>query len=56
MANKQYTLYKGDEILAVGTKHEIAKKLNISIKTVHFYGTPSNAERDKGKRRTLIES
>ena len=38
---KEYALYKGEHILAVGTADEIAEELGISRKTVWFYGTPS---------------
>lgn len=35
---KEYAIYKGDEILAVGTIEEIAKELNILPSTVIYYG------------------
>lgn len=37
---KEYALYKGEEILAIGTIKEIANELNISPKTVSYYKTP----------------
>lgn len=33
---KEYALYKGDEILAIGTINEIAKKLNKNPLTLIF--------------------
>ena len=53
---KQYTLYKGEEVIAFGTATEIAEQMNITIETVKFYKTPSNAARDKGNKRILVES
>lgn len=37
-SNKEFALYKGEEVLAIGTLEEISLKLNISIRTVQFYG------------------
>ena len=39
-ALKEYALYKGEEILAIGTIEEIAKKMNIKKETVKYYQTP----------------
>ena len=47
MKKKQYSMYKGDKEIAFGTIEEIAKKLNISVKTVKFYGTPTYKKRNK---------
>lgn len=58
MANpqKEYALYKGDKLLAMGTKKEIAKQLGVKPSTINFYAHPSYAKRtseEKGRR--LIE-
>ena len=34
MQMKEYALYKGDELLAMGTKREIAEKLGVSVRSV----------------------
>ena len=34
-----YAMYKGEELLVMGTAKEICKEMNISIKTFHFYRT-----------------
>lgn len=34
MQVKEYALYKGDELLAMGTKREIAEQLGVSPSTV----------------------
>lgn len=44
---KEYALYKGDEILAIGTVNEIAKELNIKKETVFYYRTPTHKKRSK---------
>lgn len=44
---KEYALYKGDELLGIGTRDELAKMLNIKPKTVMFYKMPAYIERMK---------
>ena len=36
----EYALYKGEEILAIGTLQKIAKQMNIKVDTVKYYQTP----------------
>lgn len=56
MQMKEYALYKGEEIIAMGTKREIAKQLGISVRSVTCYGTPSYAKRTNEKYgRRLVE-
>lgn len=43
----EYALFKGENILAIGTRKEIAKKLNISKDTVDSYGSPKHLQRAK---------
>lgn len=45
MQVKEYALYKGDELLAMGTKREIAEQLGISVHAVTSYGSPSYVKR-----------
>ena len=56
MQMKEFALYKGDELLAMGTKREIAEKLGISVRSVTCYGTPSYARRtSEAHSRRLVE-
>ena len=51
--NKEYALYKGDELLGFGTLNELSKQFGIKIKSLLFYQTPSYHKRTsekKGKR------
>lgn len=52
MANpeKEYALYKGDELIGMGTKKELAKQLGVKPQTIHFYATPSYTNRTSEKR------
>ncbi|AZF90646.1 hypothetical protein CHPC873_0043 [Streptococcus phage CHPC873] len=53
---KEYALYKGDELLAMGSKREIAEQLGISVDSVTCYGTPSYARRTSEEHsRRLVE-
>ena len=44
---KEYAVFKGEEMLAMGTYKEICEKLNISYQTFKFYGTPCYRKRTK---------
>lgn len=53
MQAKEYALYKGEELIAMGTKREIAEQLGVSASTIGYYGTPVYARRtsdSKGRR------
>ena len=49
-----YAMYKGDECLAIGTRQEIATKLNMTLDHVKWCGTPTAAKRNKGGKRKLL--
>ncbi|MFS9164927.1 hypothetical protein QM879_01085 [Streptococcus salivarius] len=53
---KEYALYKGDELLAMGTKKEIAEQLGVSVSTIYYYHTPTYAKRtSETKGRILVD-
>ncbi len=47
---KEYALYKGEELLRLGTLKEIAEAENVQVKTIQFYMTPTYKRRI-GKRK-----
>lgn len=49
---KEYALYKGDEILSMGTIHEIAKELGVKRDTIAYYKT--QAYQNRLKRRNSL--
>lgn len=49
---KEYALYKGDELLAIGTIPEIAKELGLKKDTVAYYKT--QAYQNRLKRRNAL--
>lgn len=34
-----YALYKGEQILSIGTIYEIAKDLGVEVRTIKYYAT-----------------
>lgn len=52
---KEFALYKGDELLAIGTAEEIADKTHVSKQTILFYGYQYYRKRTKdNKARRLV--
>ncbi len=47
---KEYALYKGDEILQIGTISEIAEEQNVKEKTVKFYKTRAYEKRIQSRK------
>lgn len=53
--NKEFAMYKGDELLGIGTAKELAEKLNVKVETIRFYNTPTYKKRVKqGKNRKVL--
>ena len=50
-----YAVYRGEENLGDGTAEELAKKLNVSEKTIYSSATVARCKRDKGKRLVVIK-
>ena len=48
---KEYTMYKGDEFLHVGTLEEIAKERGIKRDTVYFYTTQAYQRRLRKRKK-----
>lgn len=46
--SKDYALYRGDDLLMVGTVEEIARYLGIKPKSVYFLSYPSYHKRCEG--------
>ena len=51
---KFYALYKGDEIIAIGTLKELGKLLNVLPRTIFFYSTPTYKKRNKGGNSYIV--
>ena len=54
---KEYAVYKGEECLAIGNIYQLAQKLNVKVKTIQFYTTPTYKKRCKKSknRKVLVE-
>lgn len=55
MQAKEYALYKGEELIAMGTKREIAEQLGVSPSPIGYYGTPVYARRTSENGRRLVK-
>lgn len=51
----EYALYKGDELIMVGTIKEIAEEMGVQEHTIRFYQSPSYKRRGKNNRKVLIK-
>lgn len=47
-----YVLYRGDEVLDIGTADELAKRRGVTINTIYFYAT--DTYRDRGPARDRL--
>lgn len=45
---KEYSVYKGDSLICIGTPIECAAEMGISLKSFHWYKSPSGVKRLKG--------
>lgn len=45
--NSQYALYKGENLVGIGTKKELAELLKVRVETIAFYTTPTHRKRSK---------
>lgn len=54
---KQFAIYKGEELLMIGSAKECAKQLDLDTKTIYFYASKTHKKRDKGNRMvaTILE-
>ena len=51
---KEYAIYKGDDLICIGTSKECAEKLGVKVDTIHFYATKTHHNRGKiGNNRTI---
>ena len=46
----EYAMYKGENILSIGTTKEICEEMGISIKTFQYYRTKAYKERLKNRK------
>ena len=50
-----YAFYKGEDIVSIGTKKELAENLNVNIKTITYYVSNAYKDRCKKERKTNTE-
>lgn len=49
-----YALYRGDKLIGIGTKTELADAHGVKPETIYFYSTPSYKKRFKNDSRRLV--
>lgn len=49
-----YAVYRGDKFIDLGTKYQLAKKLNVSPETIDYYSTPVHKNRIKNYEKGLL--
>ncbi len=54
MCKPTYALYRGDELLDIGTLDEIAERRGVKPETIYFYSTPSYQRRIRNENRRLF--
>ena len=54
VTDREYAMYKGDELLGVGTLKEIAEQTGVKYRSIMHYKTPSYQGRTSEKGRRLI--
>ena len=54
---KEYALYKGENIVGIGTLEELANQKGVQIRTIKFYLTPTYKRRlaERKKVRNALE-
>ncbi len=55
MKSKEYAVYKGEELLVIGTLKECAEYLKVKPSTVLFYKYPAHKRRTSEKGRRTVE-
>ena len=54
MTDEICILYKGDDVVDVGTIREIAKRRGVKESTVYYYSMPAYRRRGKGGNRLML--
>ena len=50
---KEYAIYKGDTLLGIGTRKELAEKLKVKATTITWWCSPTNYNRNKDGNRKV---
>ena len=51
----EYSIYKGEKIIATGTAEELAKKFGVRKETIYFYSSPAHIKRDRGNSLVAVK-
>lgn len=45
MSAQKYAVYRGEELLGIGTSYQLAKQFGVTPRTVQWWATPTNKRR-----------
>ncbi|CEG02212.1 hypothetical protein BN1002_04542 [Bacillus sp. B-jedd] len=48
---KEYAVYKGDDLLVMGTARECAAELNVRPETIRWHSTPTGRKRSASRKK-----
>ena len=51
----EYAVYRGDELIIIGTLKECAERLNTTEQMIKYYSYPSHKKRAEGKNQIIVE-
>ncbi len=51
---KEFALYRGDEFIDIGTKHELSERYGLTIATIEWLSSPSGMARTNGKGWVIV--
>lgn len=51
---REYALYKGDELIQIGTIKELAKAQNVTEHTIKYYSYPCYLKRIKNSKKRKV--
>lgn len=54
MMTKQYAVYKGEKLLAMGTAKECAAVLKVKVETIWYYKSATYRNLGNGKNRRIV--
>lgn len=52
---REFALYKGEELIAFGTRKELAELIGVKESSIKFYGSPTYQKRVDGRGWAVVE-
>lgn len=52
---REFALYKGENLIAFGSRKELAEKIGVKEESIKFYGSPTYQKRTNGRSWAVVE-